>query len=225
MCSMERRRLRGDLTAAFQYLKGDHEQEGDRLLTPADSDRTRGKGSKLEEGDAGEMWRKSFPQRAVRRWHCCPELWVPIPGDTQSHGRARRSRGAAGRRQGGARGCKGPSDPTRGALRCRHTAGRTPRGGRATARPSRGRSRQEPRRAPLATGRALSQLTFASRRPALLLLPPARSPSASSPAGRLQPFTPPDRPAMAAPRSRADGACAASAGSAQPRGGGGARAV
>ena len=22
---------------------------------------------------------KLFAQRAVRRWHCCPELWVPHP--------------------------------------------------------------------------------------------------------------------------------------------------
>jgi len=28
--------------------------------------------------------RKSFPQRAVRRWHSCPEkLWCPIPGGIQ----------------------------------------------------------------------------------------------------------------------------------------------
>ena len=24
--------------------------------------------------------------RAVRPWHCCSELWVPIPGDTQGCG-------------------------------------------------------------------------------------------------------------------------------------------
>ena len=48
MCSMERRRLRGDLTAAFQYLKGDHEQEGDRLFTYTDSERTWGIGFKVK---------------------------------------------------------------------------------------------------------------------------------------------------------------------------------
>jgi len=25
------------------------------------------------------MWGKFFILRAVRRWHCCPELWVPHP--------------------------------------------------------------------------------------------------------------------------------------------------
>ena len=30
------------------------------------------------------MLGKFFPQRAVRRWHSCPEkLWWPIPGGTQ----------------------------------------------------------------------------------------------------------------------------------------------
>jgi len=166
VCSTERRRLRGDLTAAFQYLKGDHEQEGDRLLTPADSDRTRGKGSKLEEGDAGEMWRKSFPQRAVRRWHCCPELWVPIPGDTQSHGRARRSRGAAGRRQGGARGCKGPSDPTRG----------SPMPAHRRQNPTRRQSHGPPVPRPLTPGAAPCPARYGSRSiTAHLRLPAARS--------------------------------------------------
>ena len=47
MCSTERRRLRGDLTAAFQYLKGDHEQEEYQLFRQVDSDKTRGNGLKL----------------------------------------------------------------------------------------------------------------------------------------------------------------------------------
>ena len=32
------------------------------------------------------MRKQSFPQRAVRRWHCCPELGVPIPGGAHGHG-------------------------------------------------------------------------------------------------------------------------------------------
>ena len=38
--NLERRR-RGDLTVAFQYLKGAYKQEGERLFMRVDSDRTR----------------------------------------------------------------------------------------------------------------------------------------------------------------------------------------
>jgi len=42
--SLEKRRLRGDLTAAFQYLKGAYRKDGDKLFTRACCDRTRGNG-------------------------------------------------------------------------------------------------------------------------------------------------------------------------------------
>jgi len=45
----------------------------------------------------------------VRPGHCCPELWVPIPGGNQGHGWALSSLswGTASTRQGwGWRGCK-----------------------------------------------------------------------------------------------------------------------
>ena len=48
--SLEKRRLWGDVTAAFQCLKRAYRQEEDQLFTWSDSDRTRGNGFKLEEG-------------------------------------------------------------------------------------------------------------------------------------------------------------------------------
>jgi len=41
--NLEKRRLQGDLIAAFHYLKGACKQEGERLFTRMDSDRTREK--------------------------------------------------------------------------------------------------------------------------------------------------------------------------------------
>lgn len=39
LCSLEKRRLAGDLTAAFQPLKGANNQMGDRILIQSDCDR------------------------------------------------------------------------------------------------------------------------------------------------------------------------------------------
>ena len=50
LCSLERRRLRGDLVVAFQCLKGAYKQEGERLFVRVDGDRTRGNGFKVRQG-------------------------------------------------------------------------------------------------------------------------------------------------------------------------------
>jgi len=47
---LEKRRLQGDLIAAFQYLMGTYKQEGSQLFTRVDNSRTRGNGFKLKEG-------------------------------------------------------------------------------------------------------------------------------------------------------------------------------
>ena len=57
--SLEKRRLQGDLIAAFQYLKGAYKQEGSQLFTKDDDGRTSGKCLKLMEErfklDSGEV--------------------------------------------------------------------------------------------------------------------------------------------------------------------------
>ena len=88
MFSLEERRLRGDLTAAFQCLKGTHKKDGDRLFSRACCNRTRGNGFKLREGrlrldnneeifyhEGGETL-----EQVVQRGGGCP-----IPGNFQGH--------------------------------------------------------------------------------------------------------------------------------------------
>ena len=81
MLSLEKRRLQGDLIAAFQYLKGAYKQEGNQLFERVDNCRTRGNGSKLREGRFRlDVRGKFFAMRAVRCWNSCPErLWMPHP--------------------------------------------------------------------------------------------------------------------------------------------------
>ena len=48
--SLKKRRLQGDLVAAFQYLNGAYRKAGEGLFVRGCSDRTRGNGFKLKEG-------------------------------------------------------------------------------------------------------------------------------------------------------------------------------
>ena len=64
--SLEKRRLQGDLTVAFQYLKGVYKQEGEQLFMRVDSDRTKGNCFKLRQGRfLLDIRRKLFTQRVV----------------------------------------------------------------------------------------------------------------------------------------------------------------
>ena len=78
--SLEKRRLWGDLTAAFQYLKRAYKKVGEGLFTRACSDRTRHNGFKLKEGRFRlDMWKKFFTVRVVRHWKRLPTEVVDAP--------------------------------------------------------------------------------------------------------------------------------------------------
>jgi len=67
--SMEKRRLREELIAAFWYLKGGYKKDGDRLFSRACCNRTRGSGFKLKEVRFRLDIRKKFFTRVVKHWN------------------------------------------------------------------------------------------------------------------------------------------------------------
>ena len=71
--SQEKRRLQGDLAAAFQYLKGVYRKYGENLFSKACCDRTRSKGFKLREGKFGlDVKKRFFIMRVGKHWNRLP---------------------------------------------------------------------------------------------------------------------------------------------------------
>ena len=65
---------------AFQYLKEAYKQEGERLFTSVDSDRTRGNVYKLRQRRFRLDIRKNFfIQRVVMHWNRLPKEAVDAP--------------------------------------------------------------------------------------------------------------------------------------------------
>ena len=80
MFSLEKRRLRGDLIAAFQYTKETYKQEERQFFEWADNSRTRGNGFKLKEGRFRlDVRGKFLTMRVGRYWNKLPREVVDDP--------------------------------------------------------------------------------------------------------------------------------------------------
>jgi len=75
--SLDKRRLRGYLRAAFQHQMGAYRKDGEGLFTRLCGDRTRGNGCKLKEGRFRlDIRKKFFTMRVVKPWNRLPRETV-----------------------------------------------------------------------------------------------------------------------------------------------------
>jgi len=78
--SVEKRRVWGDLVAAFQFLKGTYRKDEEGLFIRGCNDRMRGNGFKLKEGRFRlDIRKKFFTMRVVKHWNRLPREVVDAP--------------------------------------------------------------------------------------------------------------------------------------------------